>query len=133
MGAIDFAPGRNIKDRREGRPDTPTGGLRPYSPATRVHTPLVSPFDELSAVPSAHALRKSGTYDNLDFAPPSRFKNHTDGGSDSGSVHSGRTGISATHLYNIRNGAYRISRLPPDSVGTKDDMAFSLRPKWDMR
>ena len=52
MGSIDFAPGRNVKDRREGRPDTPTGGLRPYTPTTRVHTPLVSPFDELSAVPS---------------------------------------------------------------------------------
>lgn len=51
--SIEFAPGRNMRDRREGRPDTPTGGLRPYSPTTRAVTPLISPFDELTAVPSA--------------------------------------------------------------------------------
>lgn len=51
--AADFAPGKNFRDQREGRPDTPTGGLRPFSPATRAHTPLASSFEELSPIPSA--------------------------------------------------------------------------------
>lgn len=79
-----------------------------------------------------HALRKSGTYTNLDFAPPPRFKN-TETASDAGSIRSNGTGISYTHLHNIRTGAYRISRLPVGMVGTRDDMAASLRPQWDMR
>ena len=48
----DYAPGKTIKDQREGRPDTPRGGLRPYTPAAPAHSPLVSAFDELSAIPS---------------------------------------------------------------------------------
>lgn len=52
MMAADFAPGKNFRDQREGRPDTPTGGMRPYSPALRAHTPLASAFDELAAIPS---------------------------------------------------------------------------------
>ena len=81
---------------------------------------------------SRHALRKSGTYTNLDFVPPPRFKNaETD--SDAGSIRSNRTGISYTHMHNIRNGAYRVSRLPADTVGTKGDIMASLRPNWDMR
>ncbi|KAJ1705399.1 hypothetical protein NYO67_12456, partial [Aspergillus flavus] len=79
-----------------------------------------------------HALRKSGTYDNLDFVPPPRFKN-LETASDSGSIRSNRTGISTTHLQNIRTGAYRVSRLPPETVGTKDDLVTNLRPTWDMR
>ena len=79
-----------------------------------------------------HALRKSGTFDNLDFAPPPRFKN-VETASDAGSIHSNRTGISAAHLHNIRTGAYRVSRLPPETVGTKDDLMSNLRPSWDMR
>lgn len=79
-----------------------------------------------------HALRKSGTYTALDFAPPVRFKNH-DTGSDAGSIYSNRTGISAAHLQHIRAGAYRISRLPADTVGTKEDITSNLRPKWDIR
>ncbi|PWY63551.1 hypothetical protein BO70DRAFT_325827 [Aspergillus heteromorphus CBS 117.55] len=131
MSAIDYAPANHFKDQREGRPETPLGGLQPFSPAVPAHSPLVSAFDELSALPSAHALRKSGFYDNLDFALPPRFKN-TDTGSDAGSIRSNRTGISTTHLHNIRTGAYRVSRLPPDTVGTKDDLITNLRPKWDM-
>lgn len=107
------------------------GGLRPYSPGVRAHTPLVSSFDDLIAMPSPHALRKSGTFTALDFAPPPRFKNQ-DTGSDAGSIRSNRTGISTTHANNIRMGAYRVSRLPADTVGTMDDLATSLRPKWDM-
>lgn len=52
MNVMDFAPGKNFKDQRSGRPETPTGGLRPYSPATRAHTPLASAFDELSIIPN---------------------------------------------------------------------------------
>jgi hypothetical protein len=69
---------------------------------------------------------------SLDFAPPARFKNN-DTASDAGSIRSNRTGISTAHLHNIRAGAYRISRLPAETVGTKDDIATSLRPQWDMR
>ncbi|KAJ5081435.1 hypothetical protein NUU61_009699 [Penicillium alfredii] len=132
MTALDFAPGKNFRDQRAGRPETPIGEVRPYSPAVRAHTPLASPFDELSVIPSAHALRKSGTYTNLDFAPPPRFKNN-DAGSDAGSIRSNRTGISNTHMNNIRMGNYRVSRLPSDMVGTKQDLMSTLRPNWDMR
>ena len=52
MTAIEFAPGRNVKDQREGRPETPQGGMRPFSPMARAATPLASPFEELSAMPS---------------------------------------------------------------------------------
>ncbi|KAJ5683214.1 hypothetical protein N7462_006379 [Penicillium macrosclerotiorum] len=130
--AADFAPGKSFRDQREGRPETPTGGMRPYSPAIRAHTPLASAFDELAVIPSPHALRKSGTYTSLDFMPPPRFKN-SDGGSDAGSIRSNRTGISNTHMNNIRMGNYRVSRLAADMVGTKDDMVTSLRPDWDMK
>lgn len=36
-------------------------------------------------------------------------------------------------MNNIRMGNYRISRLPADVVGTRDDMMSSLRPNWDMK
>lgn len=78
----------------------------------------------------SHALRKSGIYTTLDFAPPARFKNDT--GSDAGSIRSNRTGISRIHDHNIRTGAYRVSRLPTDVVGTKDDLFASLRPTMDL-
>ncbi|KAG0156723.1 hypothetical protein PDIDSM_3904 [Penicillium digitatum] len=132
MSAMEFAPGNGIKDRRAGRPETPTGGVRPYIPGARVHTPLASAFDELAVMPSAHALRKSGTFNNLDFVPPPRFKNEGGVGSDAGSIRSGRTAVSAKHQNNIRMGNYRVSRLPAEAVGTKDDMMASLRPKWGM-
>ncbi|KAL3450905.1 hypothetical protein BJX65DRAFT_253786 [Aspergillus insuetus] len=132
MTAIDFAPGSSFKDQRDGRPETPLGGMRPYSPMVRAHTPLVSVFDDLAPMPSPHQLRKSGAFDNLDFAPPPRFKNQ-DTASDAGSIRSTRSGVSAAHLHNIRTGAYRVSRLPPETVGTKDDLMSNLRPTWDMR
>lgn len=53
--------------------------------------------------------------------------------SDAGSIRSNRTGISNTHLNNIRTGAYRVSRLPAETVGTKQDLMSSLHPKWEMR
>ncbi|KAL5333774.1 hypothetical protein BJX70DRAFT_45909 [Aspergillus crustosus] len=132
MTAIEFAPGSSFKDQRDGRPETPLGGVRPYSPMVRAHTPLVSVFSDLAPVPSPHQLRKSGAFDNLDFAPPPRFKNQ-DITSDAGSIRSTRSGVSAAHLHNIRTGAYRVSRLPPETVGTRDDLMSNLRPTWDMR
>lgn len=50
--AADFAPGSSFRDQRDGRPGTPSGTTRPYSPSIRAHTPLVSTFDELAAIPS---------------------------------------------------------------------------------
>lgn len=52
MQATGFAPGKNFRDQKEGRAETPLGGLRPFSPMAPAHSPLVSSFDELSAVPS---------------------------------------------------------------------------------
>jgi hypothetical protein len=78
-----------------------------------------------------HALRKSGTFTALDFAPPPRFKN-SDSGSDAGSVRSGRSGMSASQLHNLRAGAYRLSRIPKEVAGTKNELADSLRPQWNM-
>jgi hypothetical protein len=133
MFAHEFAPANTIRDRAAGRPETPTGGMRPYSPAMRAHTPLASAFDELAAIPSPHMLRKSGTFTSLDFAPPPRFKNEGGPASDAGSIRSNRTGISNIHQNNVRMGNYRVSRLPPDMVGTKDDLMATLKPDWDMK
>nr|KMM73567.1 hypothetical protein CPAG_09855 [Coccidioides posadasii RMSCC 3488] len=129
---IDFAPGANSRERREGRPETPQGGVRPYMLTVPAHVPLASSYDDLAMLPSPHALRKSGTFTALDFVPPPRFKN-ADSGSDAGSIRSNRTGLSAAQSYSIRTGAYRISRLPPQTVGTKDDIISNLRPTWDMK
>ncbi len=49
---IDFAPPTSYKDRQAGRPDSPQGGMRPYSPMVPAHLPLVSAFDDLSVMPS---------------------------------------------------------------------------------
>ena len=49
---IDFAPPSSARDRQAGRPDSPRGGLRPYSPAVPVHNPLVSSYDDLAVMPS---------------------------------------------------------------------------------
>lgn len=69
----------------------------------------------------------------LDFAPPSRFKRPDGTGSDGGSIRSGRSNLSAAQLANIRAGAYRVSRIPKEFVGTRDDFSVSLKPQWDMR
>ncbi|KDB24710.1 hypothetical protein H109_03448 [Trichophyton interdigitale MR816] len=130
---IDFAPGPRARDRQAGQPETPLGGLQHYNLMVPSHSPLVSSFDELPSVPSPHALRKSGTYTALDFAPPPRFKNESGTGSDAGSIRSNRTGISALQAHNIRSGAYRVSRLPAETVGTRDDFSSNLKPQWEMR
>ncbi|KAI9773933.1 MAG: hypothetical protein M1840_006159 [Geoglossum simile] len=49
---IEFAPPPTYKDRAVGRPESPLGGYRPYSPSVRAHTPLASPFEELAVMPS---------------------------------------------------------------------------------
>ncbi|EEH17124.1 hypothetical protein PABG_07211 [Paracoccidioides brasiliensis Pb03] len=131
---IDFAPAPNSKERRQGRSETPLGGLRPFVRVIPAHMPLASSYDDLAAMPSPHALRKSGTYTALDFAPPARFRNAGDTASDSGSIRSNRTGgLSPTVSYNIRTGAYRLSRLPAETVGTKEDIRSGLRPTWEMK
>ncbi|TKA76375.1 hypothetical protein B0A49_04227 [Cryomyces minteri] len=129
---IDFAPPATYRDRVAGRPESPLGVQRPYSPSVPVHVPLVTSFDDLSVMPSPHALRKSGTFTALDFAPSPRFA-RSDVASDAGSVLSGRSGISAMQRDAVRAGAYRVSRIPKEVVGTKDDITASLRPTWDLR
>jgi hypothetical protein len=79
----------------------------------------------------SHLLRKSGTFTALDFAPPTRLRN--DAGSDAGSIRSGRTGMSQAQSFAIRAGAHRLSRLPKELAGTKDDLMTSLKPTWDLR
>lgn len=49
---IDFAPPTSYKDRQAGRPDSPLGGMRPYSPMLPAHLPLASSFDDLAVMPS---------------------------------------------------------------------------------
>ncbi|KAI9727099.1 MAG: hypothetical protein M1828_007300 [Chrysothrix sp. TS-e1954] len=134
FSTIDFAPPPNMRDIASGRPASPRGEQRPYSPTVRAHTPLVGAFNELSAMPSPHALGTSSTFTGLDFAPPPRFRDRdgSTAGSDNGSIRSGRSNRSAAQVYNIRNGAYRLSRLPVGAVGTKDDLMASLKPEWNV-
>lgn len=49
---IDFAPPNSYKDRQAGRPESPRGGMRPFSPMLPAHLPLASSFDDLSVMPS---------------------------------------------------------------------------------
>lgn len=78
-------------------------------------------------------MRKSSTFTALDFAPPPRIKGGSQfGGSDAGSVRSGRSNMSMAHTQNIRNGAYRVSRIPKEVSGTRTELQNELRPKWDM-
>jgi hypothetical protein len=78
-----------------------------------------------------HQLRKSATFTALDFAPPGRLRTN-DNGSETGSIRSNRSGLSAIHQHNIRKGAYRVSRIPKEVAGTRDDLSAALRPQWDM-
>lgn len=78
-----------------------------------------------------HLLRKSGTFTGLDFAPPTRLRD-IDTGSDIASIRSGRSGLSQAQVYNMRAGAYRISRIPKDLTGTKDEIGASLKPTWNL-
>ncbi|KAG8528074.1 uncharacterized protein KY384_006990 [Bacidia gigantensis] len=78
-----------------------------------------------------HLLRKSGTFTALDFAPPPRFKN-SDTASDAGSIRSNRSAMSARTQHAVRTGAYRVSRIPKEVVGTRGDLMDSLKPQWNM-
>lgn len=53
FNAADFAPPPNIKDQARGRSQSPSGERRPYlSPSVPVHSPLVSSYEEVVALPS---------------------------------------------------------------------------------
>jgi hypothetical protein len=131
--AADFAPPVSFRERQNGmRPDSPLGNARPYSPSVRPHTPLVGSYDELPVLPSPHLMRKSGTFTALDFAPPGRIRDPAGSGSDAGSIRSNRSGISAAGRFAVRSGANRVSRIPREIMGTKDDLALQLRPRMNM-
>lgn len=129
---IMFAPPSRIPN--EGGLESPSlrGGVRPYSPSVSPHVPLASAFDELAVLPNPHSLRNSSTFTGLDFAPPRKFKND-DTMSDAGSIRSNNSGMSALQIQNIKNGAYRVSRIPQEVVPAKDAIASNLKPTWDMR
>ncbi|KAF2101088.1 hypothetical protein NA57DRAFT_17562, partial [Rhizodiscina lignyota] len=128
FSAADFAPPVSYRDRQAGRrPDSPLGTARPYSPSVKAFTPLTTSLDDLTVMPSPHLLRKSGTFTALDFAPPTKFRD-IDSGSDVASMRSGRSGLSQAQVYNIRAGAYRVSRIPKELAGTKDELSTSLKP-----
>lgn len=130
---IDFAPPTTYRERLAGVPDSPKGGVRPFSPPSRpAPLSLASSFDDLTMIPSPHALVNSDAMSGLDFAAPPRFKTGS-AASDTGSVRSNRSGMGAAQLNAIRNGAHRVSRIPRDVGGTKDELANSLKPQWEMR
>lgn len=131
---IDFAPPTSLRGIQNGaRPDSPFGEQRPYSPSVKAFTPLASSFDVLAVLPSPHDLRKSTTFTALDFAPPSRIRDPAaGGGSDAGSIRSARSGISAMQHQAVREGAYRVSRIPKEMVTSREDLTSQLRPKMDM-
>lgn len=132
LNTLDFAPELNVRDRVAGRSESPFGERRPYSPAVPAFAPIIGAYDELAAMPSPHMFRKSGTFTSLDFAPPRRFRD-PENMSDAGSIRSNNSGISSVQANAIRNGAYRISKIPQDIVFTKDDLAATLKPEWGMR
>jgi hypothetical protein len=83
----------------------------------------------LTVFPS-HLLQKdSGTFTGLDFAPPRKFV-EADNRSETGSIRSNRSGISAVQLGAIRHGAGRISKLPGDTIFTQAAMQEKLKPLW---
>jgi hypothetical protein len=132
--AADFAPPISYRDRQNGmRPDSPLGTPRPFSPAVRPHTPLASSYDDLAVMPSPHLLRKSGTFTALDFAPPPKFRDPgSSRASDAGSIRSNRSGMSNNAQFAIRSGANRVSRIPKEVVGTRDNILDQLRPQMSL-
>lgn len=54
------------------------------------------------------------------------------GGSDTASIRSGGSSMSAAKLHAVRNGAYRVSRIPKEMVTTQDDLMSQLKPSWDL-
>ncbi|KAK3706736.1 hypothetical protein LTR37_012580 [Vermiconidia calcicola] len=133
LNPIDFAPPTSFREMQNGRrPDSPSGIARPYSPSVKAFSPLVPSFDQLNVMPSPHELRKSGTFNSLDFAPP-RFRGQESGNSsDAGSIRSARSGISPMQLDAVRAGAYRVSRIPKEYVTSREDLSSQLRPKMNL-
>ncbi|KAK3314971.1 hypothetical protein B0H66DRAFT_328804 [Apodospora peruviana] len=132
LNAMDFAPPENFAARARGRSQSPAGERRPYKMNVPAHSPLVNAFEELAALPSPHLLRKSSTFTGLDFAPPRKFAD-SDTRSETGSIRSNRSGISAVQVNAIRNGAGRVSRLPGDTVFSMNVMQDQLKPRWQQR
>ncbi|KAK6070539.1 hypothetical protein SCUP515_08364 [Seiridium cupressi] len=132
LNPIDFAPPPTYKDQARGRSQSPMGERKAYHLNVPVASPLVSSFDDIPSLPSPHAMRKSGTFTALDFAPPRKFKD-PDSMSDAGSVRSMGSGISARTNTALRAGAGRVSRLPGDQVFTQAALGGQLKPKWGMR
>ncbi|KAL1883102.1 hypothetical protein VTK73DRAFT_10028 [Phialemonium thermophilum] len=132
FSSIDFAPPETFKDIAAGRPQSPAGERRPYQLNVPIHSPLVNAFEELPTLPSPHLLRKSSTFTGLDFAPPRKFTEN-DSRSETGSIRSNRSGISAMQLSAIRSGAGRVSRLPDDTIFSSAQMQQKLKPSWNMR
>lgn len=132
LGSIEFAPPETFKDRAAGRAQSPAGERRPYQLNVPIHSPLVNAFEELPTLPSPHLLRKSGTFTALDFAAPRKFT-ESDSRSETGSIRSNRSGISAAQLGAIRSGAGRVSRLPGDTIFSQAQMQHKLKPSWTMR
>ncbi|KAJ9646178.1 hypothetical protein H2204_000841 [Knufia peltigerae] len=128
----DFAPPKKFQNQRAGTPDSLRGGVKQYKIPLRPHVPLASSFDDLAVIPSPHALRRSGTFTALDFAPPGRLGVADSAMSETGSIRSNRSGISAMHNHSIRSGAYRVSRIPKEVAGTKNELFAALRPQWDL-
>ncbi|KAL8787032.1 MAG: hypothetical protein Q9213_002468 [Squamulea squamosa] len=122
-------------------PLPPPGPLRILpSPHLLKEDSFALPID--FAPPSSYKDRQAGrpesprggnrTFTALDFAPPPRFKS-SDNGSETGSIRSNRSAMSAQQLHSIRSGAYRVSRIPKEVVGTKTEINESLKPNWGMR
>lgn len=40
--------------------------------------------------------------------------------------------MSAAQMHNIRSGAYRVSRIPKEMVGTRDEITSALKPQWNL-
>jgi len=78
-------------------------------------------------------LRKSGTFTALDFAPPRKFVDVDNARSETGSIRSNHSGLSALQAHALRAGAGRVSRLPGDEVFTQAAMAEKLKPQWGIR
>jgi hypothetical protein len=83
-------------------------------------------------IPS-HSLRETATFTGLDFAPPRKFADASDSRSETGSIRSNRSGISAVQLSAIRSGAGRVSRLPGDTIFTQAVQEQKLKPAWTIR
>lgn len=96
-----------------------------------------------------HALRKSGVYTALDFAPSPRFHNDPSrpgsplvppnaSFNETGSVRSQSAsgsrsrGMSPMGIASARNGSNGVETLPKSTVGTMQDLNQELKPKWDI-